>query len=135
VQADVSPDTDPNNPLIVTPPPDDTIDVEVRNLNRTNAGSGIFGDIVINSFDIACSNNTLDSANNIASLTIPAESTATITVLVASGAFKQANTGTLRPGGLDFSDVCSITFVGEDLGGEPIISRRAVFGITYVDIP
>ena len=32
-------------------------------------------------------------------------------------------------------DTCEITFDGEDLSGEPILSKKAVFGISYVDTP
>ena len=131
VQADVSPDVDPNT-LFVTPPADDTVTVKVKNLKRNQSASGVFGDILISSFDVSCSNGTLDSSNNPASLAVAAEATGDITVLVASGPFKQANSGALLAIG---SDLCEITFNGQDLSGEPIVSTKAVFGVSFVDTP
>lgn len=133
VQAKVSGTTDPNT-MITTPPADDKIDIEVRNMNRTKNGTGIYGDIALDSFDMTCANGTLQisgpTTNVPASLTIPAESSATISVTVATGAYKLANAGTLLGFG---NDLCEIVFHGQDLGGEPIISKKAVFGISYVN--
>ena len=135
IQADVSPDTDPNSGF-VSPPDDDKVTVSVRNLNRTQSGSGIFGDIQITSFDLACDDTTLaglvNSTGNAASLTIPAESSAGISVLLLPGAFKQANAGTLL--GVK-SSRCRITFNGQDLSGEPILSQEAVVSVSFVDTP
>lgn len=135
VQADVSGNTDPNT-MFVTPPEDDTIEIEVRNMNRTQSGTGLFGDIILSSFDLTCASGTLQLAgatlNNPTSLTIPAESSATISATVATGAYKFANAGTLLASG---NDTCSIVFTGEDLSGEPILSKFAVFGISYVNTP
>ena len=88
IQSDVSPDTDPNT-MLVTPPADDEVKVTVRNLNRSDSSSGIFGDIQINSFDLVCTDGTLgglvNSTGNAASLTIPAESSADIAVALFTG--------------------------------------------------
>ncbi|HEY3176668.1 MAG TPA: hypothetical protein VGK94_13015 [Candidatus Polarisedimenticolia bacterium] len=136
IQADVTGNTDPNT-LFVSPPEDDTIEIEVRNMNRTKTGAGIYGDIVIDSIELSCANGSLtigsgSSVTTPASRTIPAESSASIVVTVATGAYKLANSGTLL---LTTNDVCSVVFNGEDLSGEPIISKRAIFGISYVDTP
>jgi len=139
VQADVSPSLDPNT-LLLIPPKDDTVAVQVRNRNRSQSGGGLYGDIILNALEVVCSNGSLNSSMNPAcpggfcpvSLTIPAASSATINVLVAAGPFKQANSGALLGIG---SDLCQITFRGEDLGGEPVLSAEAVFGISYVDTP
>ena len=133
VQADISGNTDPNTSF-VSPPVDDTVEVDVRNMNRTQSESGVFGDIILNSIDLTCAFGTLQNAGSTTgtptSLTIPAESSATISVTVATGAYKLA-----YPGLEGQTDTCSITFNGEDLGGHPIISKRAVFGISYVATP
>ena len=136
VQADVSPDVaDPNLPLITTPPKDDSVTVTVRNLNRTQSSSGIFGDIQINSFDLECEDATVgglvNSTGNPASLTVPAESSAGITVGLFTGAFKEANSVTL----LGTTSRCAITFHGQDLSGEPILSQEADFTVSFVDTP
>ncbi|HKY34133.1 MAG TPA: hypothetical protein VJV23_16505 [Candidatus Polarisedimenticolia bacterium] len=134
VQADVTPTTDPNT-MLSQPPQDDTVKVEVRNLNRTQSSSGIFGDVQITSLDLTCSDPTLGTIVNStgvpASLSIPAESTGTIEVLVFSGAFKMANSGAL----LGINSLCGIRFHGQDLAGEPILSQEAVFGVNFVDTP
>jgi len=131
VQADVSPDVDPNT-MVATPPADDTVDVNVRNLNRTQSASGIFGDILITSVELFCEQNSLPSTTSPVSLTVPAESSATISVLVAPGPYKQTNSASLLTLG---SDVCQITFNGQDLSGEDILSTVAVVHISYVDTP
>src|SRR5512132_803038 len=56
-QSDVTTTTDPNT-MVSNPPEDDTVRVKVRNLNRTQTGSGILGDVQIDSFDLLCSNAT-----------------------------------------------------------------------------
>lgn len=134
VQAKVSGTTDPNT-MVVTPPADDKIDVDVRNMNRTQAGSSIYGDILLDSFELSCALGTLTigsggSLTGTASLTVPAESSATISVVVATGAYKLTNAGALLASG---NDTCEIVFHGQDLSGEPIISKSAVFGISYVN--
>ena len=120
---------------IPVPPPDDFLVVKVRNLNRSQSESGIFGDIQIDSFDIFCDDPALggliNSSNNPSSLTIPADSAADITVSLFSGAFKLANSGTL----LGISSSCAIVFNGQDLSGEPILSQEAIFVYSFVDIP
>ena len=135
VQADVQVD-DPNGVLPPAAAEDDKVEIEVRNMNRTQSGTGLFGDIILNSFDLTCANGTLQIAgatlNNPTSLTIPAESSATISATVATGAYKFFYAGTLLTSG---NDTCSIIFNGEDLSGEPIISKTAVFGISYVNTP
>lgn len=131
VQADVTPTVDPNT-MASNPPPDDTVTVKVKNINRTQSASGVFGDVLVSSFDIVCNNGTLNVSNNPASLTIPSSSTADINVLLAPGPFKQANQGALLGVG---NDLCEITFNGEDLSGEPVLSTPAIVGISYVDIP
>ena len=107
----------------------------LRNLNRSQSESGIFGDIQINSFDIECDDATLGGLINASgvpsSLTILADSAADITVSLFSGAFKLANSGTL----LGISSRCSITFNGQDLSGEPILSQEAIFSYSFVDVP
>ena len=132
VQANVTGVTDPNT-LVVTPPEDDKIEIEVRNMNRTQASSGVFGDVILSSYDLTCNQGSLQLAgpttNIPASLTIPADTSASINVVVASGAYKVTYGGTL----VGLSDVCQITFSGEDLSGEPIISKTAVFGISFVN--
>ena len=133
VQADVSGNTDPNT-LFVSPPEDDSIEIEVRNMNRTSGPTGLFGDILLSSFDLTCTYGTLQLSGSTtgvpASLTIPAESSASLNVVVASGAYKLA-----FPALVGLTDTCEIVFSGEDLGGEPILSKTAVFGISYVDTP
>ena len=134
VQADVSGNTDPNTSF-VSPPEDDSIEIDVRNMNRTSATSGIYGDIILSSYDLTCASGTLQLAGSTtgvpSSLTIPAGSSASINVVVASGAYKLSNAGVL----IGVNDICEITFSGEDLSGEPILSKTAVFGISYVDTP
>lgn len=135
IQADVSPTTDPNT-MLSQPPKDDEVSVKVRNLNRTQSTSGFFGDVQISSFDFNCSNPVLgalvNSTGNPSSLTIPAESTADIKVTVFTGAFKQANSATLLSVA---ADRCEITFNGQDLSGEPILSQAAFFVVSFVDTP
>lgn len=134
VQSDVTGNTDPNT-LFVSPPEDDKIEIEVRNMNRTSGPTGIFGDILLSSFDLTCANGTLQLSGSTtgvpASLTIPADSSASLNVVIASGAYKLSFSGAL----IGLTDTCEITFSGEDLGGEPILSKRAVFGISYVNTP
>jgi hypothetical protein len=134
VQADVSPDTDPNT-MIMTPPADDVVKVTVRNLNRTQSSSGVFGDIQISSFDLECTDGTLgglvNSTGNPASLTIPAESSADIAAGLFTGAFKLANSGAL----LGITSGCALTFHGQDLSVEPILSQEAHFTVSFVDTP
>jgi len=135
IQADVSPTTDPNT-MLSQPPEDDEITVKVRNLNRTQSTSGFFGDIQITSFDMKCSSPVLgalvNSTGNASSLTIPAESSADVNITVFTGAFKQANMATLLSVA---ADRCEITFNGQDLSGEPILSQAAVFVVSFVDTP
>jgi hypothetical protein len=135
IQADVSPNTDPNGVLPPSPPADDTVTVTVRNLNRTQSSSGIFGDIQISSFDLNCTDGTLaglvNSTGNPASLTIPADSSAAVAAGLFTGAFKQANSGSL----LGITSGCSLTFHGQDLSGEPILSQEAHFTVSFVDTP
>ncbi len=132
IQADVSPDMDPNGVLPPTPPADDTVEVNVRNLNRTQTPSGIFGDILITNVELLCAQGSLPSSTSPVSLTIQADSSATISVLLASGPYKQANSASLLTIG---QDTCQITFNGQDLSGEPILSTVAVVGVSYVDTP
>ena len=131
VQADVSPTTDPNT-MLMQPPADDVVTVSVKNLNRTQTTSGIFGDILVTSFNVQCANNTLNVSNSPASLTIPAESSADIRVLLAPGPFKMASMAFLLA---TATDLCEITFSGQDLSGEPFLSTPAVVGVSYVDTP
>jgi hypothetical protein len=133
LQSDVTTTTDPNT-MVSNPPEDDTVKVQVRNLNRTQSGSGLLGDVQIDSFDLFCSNATIGAIVNTsgaASLTVPAESSAEIEVGVFTSAFKQANAGTL----LGQSSQCAIVFHGRDLSGEPILSQEAVFAVNFVDTP
>jgi len=131
IQADVSPDVDPNT-MVSTPPADDTVTVNVSNLNRTQSSSGVFGDVLITSVEVFCSAGSLPSTTTPASLSIQAESSATVSVLLAAGPYKEANAASLLAIG---QDTCQITFNGEDLSGEPIISTVAVVGVSYVDTP
>ncbi len=135
VQADVSPTTDPNT-MFVQPPADDTVDVMVENKFRGVGAGGKFSDIFIDSFDIACAAGSLQLSGPTtglpASLTVPANSTGTITVILAPGPYKSANMGALLAIG---ADTCTLTFRGEDLGGEPVRSTNAVVGLSYVDTP
>jgi len=132
IQADVTPDVDPNT-MLSTPPPDDIVDVNVRNLNRAQTTSGIYGDIMITSVEIACNGvNGLPSSTSPVSLTIPADSSATISVLLIPGPYKEANSATLLG---EVSELCELNFNGQDLGGEPISSTVAVVGVSYVDTP
>ena len=134
LQSDVTPTTDPNT-MLTQPPEDDTVTVKVRNLNRTQQPTGIFGDIQISSFDLFCGNPSLgalvNSTGNPASLTVPAESNADITVGLFTGAFKQANSGAL----LGQTSQCSVVFHGQDLSGEPLLSQAAQFIVNFVDTP
>ncbi|MGH9870729.1 MAG: hypothetical protein ACREAA_21540 [Candidatus Polarisedimenticolia bacterium] len=134
VQSDVTPTTDPNT-MLSEPPEDDTVTVKVRNLNRTQSSSGIFGDVQITSFDLFCGNPSLGALVNStgvpASLTVPAESSADIQVALFTGAFKQANSGAL----LGQSSQCTIVFHGQDLSGEPLLSQAAEFVVNFVDTP
>jgi|SoiMethySBSTD1v2_1073268.scaffolds.fasta_scaffold1957508_2 hypothetical protein len=133
LQSDVTTTTDPNS-MVSNPPEDDIVTVKVRNLNRTQSGSGIFGDVQIDSFDLLCQNGTIGtivSASGAASLTVPAEASADIKVGVFTSAFKQANAGTL----LGQSGQCAIVFHGRDLSGEPLLSQEAVFAVNFVDTP
>ncbi len=131
VQADVSPTTDPNTMLLI-PPKDDVVTVEARNVLRSQGSTGTFNDILVTSISLECAAASLPTGTSPASFTVPAASTADISVLVAGGPFKQANAALLLAIG---TDICEISFNGEDLSGEPIISRKAVFGISYVDTP
>ena len=134
VQADISGNTDPNT-LFVSPPEDDSIEIEVRNVNRTTGPNGLFGDILLSSLDLTCANGTLQLSGSTkgipTSMTVPADSSASLNLVIASGAYKLAFAGAL----IGLTDTCEITFSGEDLGGEPIISKTAVFGISFVDTP
>ena len=139
VQADVQGDPmDPNSTVCPCfAPEDDKIEIEVRNMNRTQAGSSIYGDVLLDSFELTCALGTLTigsggTVTGSASLTIPADSSASITVVVATGAYKLTNAGALTATG---SDTCEIVFNGQDLSGEPIISKKAVFGVSYADYP
>lgn len=129
VQSIVSGSADPNNPA---PPEDDFVLVKVRNLNRSQSPSGVFGDIQISSLDLDCNDPLLNQFNAPTSLTIPAESSASISVGLLSGADKFANQGTLLAIG---STRCSLVFNGQDLSGEPIRSQTAYFVYSFVDIP
>ena len=131
VQSDVSPDTDPNT-MVMTPPDDDVVKVKVRNLNRSQSPTGIFGDIQINSLDLACNDALLNQFNAPTSVTIPAQSSADISIGLLSGATKLANQATLLGIG---STRCGVTFNGQDLSGEPILSQEAFFVYSFVDIP
>jgi len=131
VQADVTPDLDPNGVLPPTPPPDDIVEVNVRNLNRAQTTSGIYGDIMITSVELLC-HGSIPSSTTAASLTIPAESSATISVLLVDGPWKALNSASLLTIG---HDICQITFNGQDLSGEPILSTIAVVGVSFVDNP
>ena len=91
---------DPNTPLL-----DDVVTIEVKNINRSQGTSSFFGDIFISSFDIACATAGLSASGIPSSLTIPAESTATIEVLIISAGFKAMN-----PGLIGTSDICRINF-------------------------
>lgn|SRR4030095_8114533 len=132
VQAKVTGTIDPNT-LATTPPEDDTIEIDVRNMNRTQSTGGLYGDIILSSFDLSCEQGTLQlagSTNNLpTSLTIPAQSSATISAVVAPGGYKLAFGGSL----VGITDRCEIVFNGEDLSGEPILSQKAIFGISYVN--
>ena len=133
LQSDVTTTVDPNSGAS-NPPEDDVVKVQVRNLNRTQSESGIFGDIQIDSFDLLCQNGTIGtivSSSGAASLTLPAESSGEVSVGVFTSAFKQANAGTL----LGPSGQCAIVFHGRDLAGEPILSQEAVFAVNFVDTP
>ena len=135
VQADVSPSTDPNT-MLMQPPADDVVKVRVENKFRGLGGGGAFSDILISSFDIACVAGSLQLGGPTtglpASLTVPAETTGDISVVVAPGPYKSANMGALLAIG---ADTCTLTFHGNDLGGEPVISTDAVVGLSFVDTP
>src|SRR5262249_32841969 len=136
---DVTPTTDPNT-LLSEPPKDDTVTVKVKNVNRTQSSSGVFGDILITGFNIQCNQGSLNTGANPAcaggfcpaSLTIAADASADISVLVAAGPYKQANSGVLLALG---AAVCEIPFEGQDLSGDAILSKSAVFGVSFVDTP
>ena len=100
IQANITGTTDPNT-LITTPPEDDKIEIEVRNRNRTQTSGGLFGDIILSSYDLTCANGTLQLAGSTtgipASLTIPADSSATIDVVVATGAYKLSQPTLIGP--------------------------------------
>ncbi|MFQ5701423.1 MAG: hypothetical protein ACE5HU_06225 [Acidobacteriota bacterium] len=135
VQADVSPSTDPNT-LLTQPPADDTVTVTVKNVAVNPAATTPFNDILIMSFDITCTSGSLQLAGPTlgvpTSLTIPAATTDDIQILLAPGPYKEANMAALLAIG---TDTCSITFHGQDLGGEPILSTQAVVALSYVDTP
>ena len=133
LQSDVTTTTDPNS-MVSNPPEADIVNVMVRNLNRTQSGSGFFGDVQIDSFYLFCSNPTIGAIVNTsgaASLTVPAEASAEVAVGVFTSAFKQTNAGSL----LGQSSQCAIVFHGRDLSGEPILSQEAVFAVNFVDTP
>jgi len=135
VQADVSPTTDPNT-LLSQPPKDDTVAVKVSNVFRGEGTGGTFTDVFISSVDIACTNGSLQLAGSTSgiptSLTVPANTTGDIVVLLAPGPYKSANAGALLAIG---TDTCRVTFMGNDLGGEPVQSTDAVVHLSYVDTP
>ena len=140
VQADVSPTSfdDPNDmlPPVVNPPKDDTVSVKVENVFRGEGTGGTFTDVFISSVDISCANGSLQlvgSTSGIpASLTVPANTTGDIVVLLAPGPYKQNNAGALLAIG---TDTCRVVFNGHDLGGEPVQSTDAVVHLSYVDTP
>ena len=134
LQSDVSPNLidplDPNSPT--TPPEDDVVKVKVRNLNRSQSPTGIFGDIQINTFDLICGDSSLNERNAAVSVTVPAEASATISVSLLTGATKAANQVALLAIG---STRCGITFNGQDLSGEPILSQEAIFVYSFISTP
>ena len=141
VQADVNGATDfgdPNTPLddTVQPPKDDVVQVSVSNTFRGQGTGGTFTDIFISSLDIACTNGSLQLAGSTSgiptSLTVPANTTGNIAVLLAPGPYKLANAGALLA---IATDTCRVVFNGHDLGGEPVQSTDAVVHISYVDAP
>jgi len=135
VQADVTPTTDPNT-MLAQPPEDDSVLVKVSNIFRGNGTGGTFTDVFISSLDISCANGSLQLAGSTAglptSITVPANTTGDISVLLAPGPYKAANAGALLAIG---TDVCRITFNGNDLGGEPVQSTDAVVNLSFVDTP
>lgn len=141
VQADVSPtlvDADPNDmiPPASQPPKDDIVNVKVENVFRGEGTGGTFTDVFISSISIACTNGSLQLAGSTsgipASLTVPANTTGDIAVLLAPGPYKEANSGALLTIG---TDTCRVTFMGHDLGGEPVQSTDAVVHLSYVNTP
>lgn len=108
---------------------DDTVSIEVKNINRTQGTSSFFGDIFISSAEIICVEDDPTAPMPISpglsgtapvSITIPADSTTTIDLVLVPGASKSNPTG---------SATCILNFNGTDLGGEPVLSTDAVFGV------
>lgn len=121
--ADVSPD-----PNTMAPPPDDQVTVGLT--NTAQAGSG--GDILVMSYDVTCTNGTLDATAQPAAVPVAAGGTASVDVTVATGAYKQANSGALLAIG---GDICAISFHGENLNGDPVNSQDVLIGVTFADVP
>lgn len=123
VTSDVSPSSDPNNPT-----PDDKVTFGLT--NKAQSGSG--DDILVLSFDVSCQNGTLDVTGQPAAVPVAAGSTASVEVILASGTYKDTNTvGLLGVG----ADICSVSFNGEDLKGDPVHSNKVLIGFTFVDVP
>ncbi len=126
VQSDVTSGSDPNG--MSTPPPDDTVTFGLTNTSQ--AGSG--GDVLVLSYDVTCSNGTLNVTGQPIAVPIVAGATASVDVIIASGAYKESNSATLLAAG---ADICGVTFNGEDLGGDTVRSQEALVGVTFVDTP
>ena len=127
VTSDVSPATDPNT-MASVPPADDSVTFELT--NSSTAGSG--NDLLVFSFDIKCANGTLDDTNRPAAVAIAAGATQSISVVLATGAYKEANmVGLLGVG----SDICTITFNAQKLTGGSLHSTGGLVGFTFSDVP
>ena len=127
VTSDVSPGTDPNT-MASVPPPDDSVTFELT--NSSTAGSG--NDLLVFSFDLKCANGTLDDTNRPAAVAVAAGATQSISVVVATGAYKEANmVGLLGVG----SDICKISFNAQKLTGGSLHSTDGLVGFTFSDVP
>ena len=127
VTSDVSPGTDPNTAASV-PPPDDKVTFDLTNTSPSGSGN----DLLVFSFDLKCENGTLDDTDLPGAVAVAAGATESIEVVVATGAYKEANmVGLLGVG----SDICRVTFNGENMGGGSIHSSQGLFGVTFSDVP
>src|SRR5262249_13485173 len=123
ITSDVSPSSDPNNPT-----PDDKVTFGLTNSADSGAGNDILGV----SFDVKCQNGTLDVTGQPSAVPISAGSTVDDQVVLASGAYKDANSvGLLGVG----ADICAVRFNGETLSGDKVTSNEVLIGFTFVDVP
>jgi hypothetical protein len=125
VEADVTA-TDPNgNPQTLS---NDETTVTVKNRVRTT-GAGQFSDIFVKKTQQFCTFNgpTITSGTGLASFVIPANASATISVVAVTVAEKT----TLAAQGDSWD--CFVRFVGEDLAGNPAETEYASFVVNFVD--